>query len=334
MDKKTFYGTDEETAISYLEFGSIDLAAGKKNVWDFRLHDKAYDWLMLARYSNDMVTYVNMKEKLGQAPIEDIANIYDSEVHHKNDASLNLGKLCALAVMKNHQEAQDKPLSFFELGQTIFGCIEGMEFYQELLKHTGVDIPNIDFKKMSWYGVDISQFFNKLAVLMHEKYNVKTMDELSMLPPQADVFFSKGVTLLYAVRNASQLIEILEKGRLCIFDYSFSLGDNQEVTIGSGKLVKYLDYKDFDVLLKQSNKKAYVRKNKSYYTEETNSVFLDMIFAEEPFCNEFISMDVTMRNALQEKLVSPRASECFLDLAEGEKTEWVPLDSFIDSIMG
>ncbi len=55
--EEKYYRNEKETAISYVEFGSIDLLLGKKNVWDFRLHDKAYDWLMLSRYANDLVTY-------------------------------------------------------------------------------------------------------------------------------------------------------------------------------------------------------------------------------------------------------------------------------------
>ena len=133
MDNKTFYGTNNTTNITYLEFGEIDLVQGKKTIWDFRMHQKAYDWLMLGRYANDMVTYMRMNEQLGRMPISEIMQIYRDEVHHPNDLFLNLGKLCALAIVRDC--SPDQELSFYELGQTIYGCIEGMVFCQNLALH-------------------------------------------------------------------------------------------------------------------------------------------------------------------------------------------------------
>ena len=178
MSRNQFYGTDKATSISYLEFGSFDLVEIKKEVWDFRLHQKAYDWFMLGRYANDFLTYLSMKNKLGVLPLKAILKLYNQEIHKGNDSTLNLGKLIALAVTKN-----DKiPSTFYELGQTVFGCIEGMSFYLELLKHLDIEFPAVDLNAVRWYGIDISEMFNHLAVLLHSKYNITTMTDPSALP--------------------------------------------------------------------------------------------------------------------------------------------------------
>lgn len=334
MDKETFYGTGESKAISYLEFGSIDLSSSKKDVWDFRLHEKAYDWLMCARYANDMVTYIDMKEKLGQLSLTELARLYRGGVHHRNDISGNLGKLCALTVVGNLAE-KNKKSSFYELGQTLFGCIEGMEFCREFLKHLGVRFPFIDLKKVDWYGVDISHLFNRLAVLLHGKYRVTTLEDMNQLPRPVDVFFAKGVTLLYVVRNVRQLLDILDRARLSVFDYSFSMKGEQETTIGTGKLVKYLDFGSFRRKYRQSNKRMFVRENKSRYDAATHRVFLDCVYGEEDLCRDFIKLDEKVRRKLIMKLSSGDDElilSDLLDIAPGDNLAWIDVEEFIDSL--
>jgi hypothetical protein len=182
MDKETFYGTDTPSTISYLEFGAIDLENSRKEVWDFRLHQQAYDWLMLGRYANDLVAYARLLEQLPGGSLEDLAGYYEKEIHHPDDASLNLSKLCALASSGN------TPPSFFELGQTVFGCIEGMDFVQALVQKMGVDVPPVAIQDARWYGVDISEYFNDLAKRLHQSHHVTTTADVSTLPDDVDVF--------------------------------------------------------------------------------------------------------------------------------------------------
>ncbi len=328
--KETFYGTDADTNITYLEFGSIDLKYGEKNIWDFRLHDTAYEWLMLARYANDMVTYINMNEGIGQRSDNNLVRLYNDGMHHRNDATLNLNKMTALAVMKKHHIKQNNKLSFLELGQTIFGCIDGMEFYKKFLKYLNVDFPHIDLKEVLWMGVDISQFFNKIAVLMHSNYHIKTMSELSSLPHLADVFFAKGVTLLYAVRTPQQLIEIIENGRLCIFDYSFSMGDDQITTLATGKRIKYISYKSFWNEYKKGKMTMYIQQNKSKYSALTNRLFIDCVYGEEKLCKDFIKLNKRIRNELALRLSSESGTTVFSDLEDESK--WIRIEDFIDNL--
>ncbi len=330
---QNYYGTKKLNAISYLEFGAIDLQANKKDIWEFKLHNKAYDWLMLARYANDLVAYLDMNKMVGHRSLEKITDIYKNEIHHQDDASLNLGKLVALMTIFEENKNSGK-LSFFELGQTIFGCIEGMEFYFKLLKSMDYELPNIDLLKIDWYGIDISKFFNKISILMHQKYRIYTKDKLSFINSQKSVFFAKGVTLLYAVRTVGDLLSILSKSKLSIFDYSFSLSEDQDIVIGSGKTIRYLKFDKFYKIYNKSNNKLFVRKHKSNYSPKTGRLFLDCLYGEESICNKFIKKDCNVRQYLYKRLSSVPESLILLDIEKGQQfqNEWVTIDKFMESI--
>ena len=317
----------------YLEFGSIDTKRSKKEVWGFQLGQKAYDWHMAARYLNDMISYQKMIEDLECLTVQELCSMYSEEIHHANDISVNLGKLCALICTIGSADDKNNHISFAEVGSTVFGCIEGILFCQNLLRIHAVETPSCELKKVQWLGVDISNMFNRLAVLLHQEFSVFTMQDFNDLPPKVDVFFAKGVSLLYAIRNAEQLMKLIDRSRFSLFDYSFSMMGEQNLSIGTGKKVCYLDYNNFRVLLEKSEKNAYVRKNKSYYTEKTNRVFLDLIFAEDSLAKDFISEDIRIRNSLREKLKNEEYCVQLIDVTRNEKVEWVPLQEFVDTIV-
>ncbi|MBI4929788.1 MAG: hypothetical protein HY841_03425 [Bacteroidetes bacterium] len=328
MNNKTYYGVDNSKTITYLEFGEIDIQNSQKKIWNFQLHQKAYDWLMLGRYANDLQSAVTMQQLLSEDAIEQMLHLYNKEVHHSDEASLNLSKLLALCAAKDNTDLS--AISFYELGQTIFGCIEGMEFYSALLKHLKIDFPVIDLKNVEWYGVDISEMFNQLSVTFHRAYKVKTMFDSTKLPDKIDVFFSKGITLLYAVRKIEDLFNTIEKSRVSIFDYSFSLDKTEDTTIGSGKTVRYLQLKDFLSALKNRKQVLYVKKSNSRFIPETNRIWLDCLFAEEKICQKYIELDTKIRLQVFKKLSSLPSSERFLNNDKSPK--WLPIDKFIESI--
>ena len=322
----SYYGPDIPTTISFLEFGSIDLAANKKNVWEFQLHDKAYDWLMLARYANDLVAYLRLKDRLGQEDLKKLADLYAREVHHKNDASGNLSKLSALMAVNNVVKPAGS-LSFFELGQTIFGCIEGMEFYLRLLDQLGYRDLTLDLREVDWFGMDISAFFNTLCVLMHEKYRVTATDRLESFTYPKDVFFAKGVTLLYACQSAAELIQNLNRGKISVFDYSFARTKEARTSIGTGKQVVYPTLASFHDLYRQSGKQFYVRVNKSSYNAETDRLWVDGVYGDETLCREFIRLDTAAREMM--RLQSNADALVFADLSPQEKIEWMTFAEYV-----
>lgn len=330
MSNNNFYGTEEISSLSYMEFGAIDLSSSKKLVWDLKLHQKAYDWYMHARYSNDILCYKTMIEQRDQMSIEDMLKLYLDEIHHKDDFSVNIGKLCALAVAhKTVPSAGD--LSFFELGQTLFGCIETMELCQKLITKLKADFNQINLLDVQWFGVDISDFFNRLSVIMHSQYNLHTYNDVKYLDGMKDVFFAKGVTMLYAIRSVEQLIYFLNSAKICVFDYSFAVKEEHDLIIGSGKLVKYLKLNDFVIELQRLPGKLYVKKGNSFYDQQNDRVVLDCLYANDQTCQEFIALDSSVRNVLGSYLAEQKGADIFLDSANAKNSGWTTLGEFIDS---
>ncbi|MFB2856666.1 hypothetical protein [Aeromonas allosaccharophila] len=268
-------------AFSYLEFGSIDPSFGKKTVYDFRTNAKAYDWLMHARYSNDLFTYHKMIQGLCSNDFNDITDIYANEIHHADDFVFNLNKIMALELVGS---------SFFELGQTLFGCIDGMEFIRQLQLMLKLPPIQVDLSCINWFGYDVSQFFNFMAKLMHEQYNVFTTDIRSQIPVYYDVFFAKGVTLLYAIRSGSEFFDYVRRSKITIFDYSFSLDDGIDNYIGTGKSVRYLSKSEFVEVYQQileSGKDIWVRGN-SKADLDRGLFYIEGIVACDDLASRFI----------------------------------------------
>ncbi|MCX6122128.1 MAG: hypothetical protein NTX44_11000 [Ignavibacteriales bacterium] len=328
MEKQNFYGMNNNASITYLEFGSIDVPAGKKHIWDFRLHDKAYDWLMHARYSNDIYAYLSMQDALLYGSLDKAFNIYNADVYHKDDAVINLSKLLALSTIQ--QCCQKETLSFFELGQTLFGCIEGMEFYQQLLKALKINYYPVDLHSVKWFGVDISPFFNRLSKVMHQEYTIDTYLELSDMQIETDVYFAKGVTMLYACNSIKRIFEIINKGKFRVFDYSMSLDKEQDVVIGTGKQVKYLPLFEFMEELNRYEDVLYINRANSKYDSETKRVWLDCIYAEESLCKKYIELDMTIRREVIKKLRGNIGSSRFLN--ESKAPEWMSIGNYIETI--
>jgi hypothetical protein len=320
-----FYGTEKSDTITYLEFGEVDLREGKKKIWDFRLHQKAYDWLMLGRYTNDIVAYNAMSKLLDRQAFGEVVTSHDSEIHHKDETALSLNKLVALSIAGKGKASP----SFFEFGHTVFGCIEGMEFAAKLLKMANSSFSVCNLKDVSWYGLDISDMFNEISMLLHTEYKTAASDDFKSLPSAFDMFFAKGITLLYAVRSAEQLCEMLNKGALCIFDYSFAVGEDFETTIGSGKTVRYINIDDFVKAYRETGKALYVRKNKSYLNEANNSVFVDCVYGDEAMCEEYIVADKQVRSELTDKFATEPGVLKILGLNEEQNAEWLSFDNFI-----
>lgn len=323
-----FYGTSETPAFSYLEFGSIDMRKGKKHVWDFRLHQQAYDWLMHARYSNDLVTYMKLSEDVGHATAGEIVEGYKNGIHHQDDFMVNFGKLCALTVMAGGLER----LSFFELGQTLFGCIEGMEFCCKVMASMQLNFHPPVLDQVLWLGADISEFFNRLAVLMHPRYQIKTSDTPHNFDLPADVFFAKGVTLLYAIEEPSQLWEMLNKGKISLFDYSFSLGGPQILTLGTGKRVAYLAYDDCKEELARSGRTLLVRRSRSNYDAAANRVFLDCVYGTEEYCNRYVELESGTIRKVAAQFEDHDYGEVLFKGSTRRMDSWIPLEAFVSEV--
>jgi hypothetical protein len=268
-----FYGSEVSRRLTYLEFGSIDQkSTAKKEVYDFKLHQKAYDWFMLARYMNDILTIRKMQKLFVESKPSELQKSF-CDVHHKNELCLGLGKIAALHCVSNEKNR----LSFFELGQTLFGCIDSIILGQLLINDRSIDL-----KKIDWVGLDISEMFNELAKNIYYQYNVFTSSKKGELPADSDVFYSKGVTLLYAVKDISQLYDFINSSGCSYFDYSFSLKEGQMRAIGTGKTVRYFSFKEFmdSYNVHLPGKKIYVNTETSHIVPNSDQIWLDFFISD------------------------------------------------------
>lgn len=323
MSLQTYYGDERLRAVTYLEFGEINLERGTKAIWEFQLHQRAYDWLMLGRYANDMLAYSDMTKAIDSTTDASVFDIYNREVHHADDASTNLSKLIAVTVGK----AGARRPSFYELGQTLFGCIEGMGFCLELLRAKSIEFPDVDLKHVRWYGVDISEMFNRLAVMLHRDFQITTVTDPALLPDQMDVFFSKGISLLYAVRDTEHFFETVGKGRCAIFDYSLSFAGSEDTTIGSGKTVRYLPVREFMREYGSKDHVMFVNRVNSRYVAETDRIWLDCVYGVDDVCTTYIEMHKRIYGKLLEQFASVNEATRFLN---GRKPPvWVSCEEFV-----
>lgn len=316
---------------TYLEFGSINNSTGEREIYDTKFNSLAYDWFMLARYANDLVTFKNMNAGLGELNEEEIFSLYNKNMHHLNDASKDFYKLLALLVIKRNKNLNHN-LSFYEFGQTIFGCIEGMEFYLNFLKKNKLDFSEINLNEIKWYGTDISELFNELSILFHPNYNIKTAKSHRKEWNNIDVFFAKGVTLLYGIKSAKGFFELLDNFSFATFDYSLSLEKSERITLGTGKKIKYLSLKSFQNAITKTNKELFVQVNKSRYIKGKNRIRFEAIYADIKQIEEFIILDKNIKQRLLSKYKNKPYSQYFLNSPEENKLEWIPLETFIDNL--
>lgn len=304
---------------TYLEFGSINPKKGNKEVYDFRVDQKAYDWLMHARYSNDIFAYQQMNEKLLERDFDGLINLFINEVHHNNDFIFNLNKKIALDITGH---------SFLELGQTLYGCIDTIDFINHL---EGYLFSSIDkttcLKKVQWYGVDISEFFNFMAQKMHQEYQVKTSPVLCKQLEHYDVFFAKGITLLYAIQSATELFNFVSKAKITVFDYSISLTEQVDSYIGTGKSVRFLSKAEFDKFYKMvraDGKDIWVRGN-SKPDLEKNRFYIEGIIADDSYARDFIQKQSDWMLALQNK--APKLFDALVHDKDPEYSIWSMLSN-------
>lgn len=314
MNKKDNNQATSNQVFTYLEFGSINPRKADKEVYDFRVDQKAYDWLMHARYSNDIFAYQQMSEKLFADDIDGLINLFINEVHHQNDFIFNLNKKIALDITGD---------SFLELGQTLYGCIDTIEFINKLEKHLFTDFNKVAcLKQVEWFGVDISEFFNFMAPKMHQEYQVSTSTSLLDLPDKYDVFFAKGITLLYAIQSARGLFDFVSKAKITVFDYSISLTEQVDSYIGTGKAVRFLSKVEFDKfyqLVRKSGKEIWVRGN-SKPDIENNRFYIEGIITNDAYARDFVQKQNDWMRILQRQ--APRLFDTLVHDKDPEYSTW------------
>lgn len=197
-------------ATTYLDFGLSQ--GGRRTSYDYYEGQHAYDLFMGARYLHDLIAYRN----------GDVDAVY-----HPEDLRDNLRKYVALTTCAPGTSR----LSYYEIGSSVFGVIDALSYLDQTYKQ-------LDTSAITWFGVDNSHFMNAMARYTHEDYDISLSETARVL--SCDVFFAKGVSLLYALDDESLFCDVLAGSRLAIFDYTFSRGEKIRDVVGTGLPVTFL----------------------------------------------------------------------------------------------
>lgn len=256
--QKTFYGDDSARRLTYLEFGSIDRVQGRKDIWDFRVHQQAYDFFMLARYMNDLMLCRGVTAAAGGRRFTTAVKEYAADVH-TNDLPVSFARLAALHVLTGAVE--HRPVTMLELGSTLMAYIDSLECLQAVGESHAPGFSGIDLTAPDYRGIDISPLMNQVAAALHPAHRMTVATARD--DRDVDLFVAKGVSLLYANRRARDLAGWLKGASVSLFDYSFSLGADQRGHLGTGKNVTYAALADVVHACQAAGKELYLRSSTS-----------------------------------------------------------------------
>ena len=244
---------------TYLEFGFKD--NGNKIPRDIREGQEAYDFFMVSRYLKDIIAYRT-------------GNI--DYVHHKEDLKDNLKKYIALCVCKNAA----KSLVYYEIGSSLMGVIDSLNYINKKFNL-------LNIKDILFIGVDNSRMMNTVAYYLYKDYKLSLFEEKKIV--SCDLFFAKGVSLLYAFEDEKLFCDILKRCKIAIFDYTFSLKkDEVERIIGSGKYVTHLNLDKCKKLLKSNNKKLILQPSVRGHNIPKDCQLYECIYGEEEVVKEYV----------------------------------------------
>lgn len=309
-----YYGTDKPEHLTYLEFGAIDLANSKKNIWGYHLHQQAYDWFMLARYANDIAVLSDLTESLPQMDAVELVDACTKQIHHHDMLNVHLRQLCAICTAGKE---------FFELGQTLMGCIDGLEFLDALFNHFDISINAPQLDEVEWIGADISPLFNTLSKKMHPSYSVTTALPEDA-PEQYDVFYARGVTLMYAIKAVSDLMTWVTNSGFALFDCSFSTGESCDKVIPTGKNIHYPALHAFVDAHNKSGRSLFFAEEKEFHPSDSGLICVNCISGDQAACSMFLELEANVRQQLDDA----NLSNAFISLKSGG-LDWVPAEDFM-----
>lgn len=243
---------------TYLEFGKLE---GKKRiVYDIREEQEAYDFFMVARYLKDMIAYRTGSIK---------------NVHKKEDLDDNIKKYSALSVCKRFSKLS----VYYEVGSTLMGVIDSLEFLNKKFKRLNV-------KDILFVGVDNSDMINHVASYTHGGYKLKLYKTIKIV--KCNLFFAKGVSLLYSFNDEQLFCSVLKNSDIAIFDYTFSLGKQIKDFVGTGKSVTFLSIDKCKKYLKQDDKELILNPSNRIDNNDKNKVTYECIYGVKDLIKNYL----------------------------------------------
>lgn len=235
MSQKNYYGTEKSNAISYLEFGSINIAEGTKKIWNYWQDQNAYDLYMFARYARDLFSFRRfIKEE--RYDKDTLACVIKGAAHDKiMDYVMKYAGLLSCA-----------PEGWIcESGSSLYGWVEE-SIACDLTFNEGKNANKI--KHLKYICSDISEMMNEGAKTLHPDLEMadtlaptlsEVMEDITgNITDRLALFYGVSVSIRYAIRHSKDLIDIAKHSDLSVYNrLSLSLGDDVTTVYGSGKTV-------------------------------------------------------------------------------------------------
>lgn len=242
MQKKNYYGTDGEMdAVSYLEFGSINIKEGTKKIWGYWHDQEAYDLYMFSRYARDLIAFRDFAQSKG-AKLEDLNKVIKRSAHDKilDYIFKYAGVVTACDIPSNN--------GICESGSSLMGLID------ECLALDNVFADCANHKRIisqKYIASDISEMMNKGAKAFYPNIDMSfstapTIRDLLNEVEAFKLFYGLSVSMRYALRTSDDLAQIGNKSQLSIFNrLSFNLEETSSLIYGSGKYVYVVSLPEF-----------------------------------------------------------------------------------------
>lgn len=247
---------------TYLDFGKTQ--EGRRTSYDYYEGQDAYDLFMGSRYFKDIICY-----REGEV----------SKVYQVEDLRDQIRKYAALVACK---DTNSNRLAYYEVGSSAMGVIDALEYLNK--EHKKLNIKDIQF-----FGIDNSKWMNAAAKYTHEQYDISLFDNVRT-NLKTDLFFAKGVSLMYAIKDEETMSAILRNSKISLFDYTFSLTGKKEDHVGTGLPVTYLDLNKCRELLESSGKVLITRPYviKDYHHNPKEKTTLDCIYGDKEVIDRYI----------------------------------------------
>jgi hypothetical protein len=249
-----------DAVTTYLDFGMT--RRGKRTCYDYREGQQAYDLFMGARYLNDLIAY---REGRVEA------------VYHPEDVRDNLRKHTALTVCNTDV----RPPVYYEIGSSVMGAIDGINYING-------QYGGLDTRRITWYGVDNSHFMNAMATYTHHGYDLHLSETVAAV--SCDLFFAKGVSLLYAIHTEDLFADVLAHSRVAVFDYTFTVEPRIHDVVGTGLAVTYLNFDECRERLTRGGKKLILTPyTLRTYHRSPDKVSYDCIYGDAGTVDQYVA---------------------------------------------
>lgn len=287
-EKENYYGSEQNSVISYLEFGSVDIEKGKKEIWGYWQDQTAYDFYMFSRYARDIFAF---------------RHFFDEE--EKNVETLN-----QYVLKSAHNKLLDYIFKYAgiltvnsgggicESGSSLYGLIDET-IACDMVFNEGNNIERI--KSAHYIASDISDMMNEGAKAFHPDIKIESFPEptikelvvsLREKSKVLDLFYGLSVSIRYAVRQSQDLIDTAKISRLSIYNrLSMSFGGTITDSYGTGKTVYIISLPELISYLDKNKMYAkFCTANMQYERDGEDTIRASVIISrDEDVIKQFIS---------------------------------------------